>query len=103
MSQSGTVVTDGIASYLLISIPHPVTVLLKDSYGNLVSGEATSLKFLVSGHSSPEVSDFQEVKTGTYTSTYQAFYAGQLKISAFFKEIILPGFPYEVFIHSSTN
>lgn len=103
MSIEKTVVaaTDGLQYHPLILVPLPITIVLKDSYGNPVPGQASLLSIKFTGHKrSPEFSLFQEMETGNYTISYRAFDVAPMNITVYYKNMTLPGFPFYCFTHS---
>ncbi|KAI5070146.1 hypothetical protein GOP47_0014489 [Adiantum capillus-veneris] len=102
ITQTVLIPTDGTVPHPYVTLPHPVILLLKDKYGNLVPGQKMLLtaKFYLHVTKPPTYSSFQEVTTGNYSVVYQAYEIQPVLLSIFYRDKLLPGFPLELYIHS---
>ncbi|KAH7277064.1 hypothetical protein KP509_39G032500 [Ceratopteris richardii] len=103
LSLTVLVPTDGSVPHPYAAIPHSITVLLKDNYGNPVPGQKNllSVEFYYHVYHPPTYTPFQESITGNYTFVYRAYQIEPLLLYVLYnKNKILPGFPLDLRIHS---
>ncbi|MCO5604078.1 hypothetical protein L7F22_058235 [Adiantum nelumboides] len=102
LSQTVLIPTEGTVLHPYVTLPHPVILLLKDMFGNLVPGQEKLLtaKFYLHLNTPPTYSSFQEVTTGNYSFVYQAYEIKPVLLQIFYGNKLLPGFPLTLFIHS---